>query len=184
MRKLFASIAVFAAVLASALFGQGSLATADAAVSFTSWLKDVIYVYDATASVKKTDGTQVWPVKTVAARWSKSNPVEFRYTSKGCPANVQCVTVKQAELADPTVGLAETASAGVDIKSSKITLDTSFGKKNSAARRQNVVCHELGHALGLKHRTTKDSCMYASVTSERYPDKTDVKNLNTMYGYR
>lgn len=184
MRKLFAFIAVFAALLAVAVFGQGTGATAQAAVSFTSWPKDVIYVYDATASIKKSDGTQVWPVKTVAARWSKDNPVEFRYTSKGCPANVQCVTVKQSELPDPAVGLATTGSVGADITSSAITLDTTFGRKNSAARRQNVVCHEMGHALGLKHRTTKDTCMYAYVTSERHPDKTDVKTLNTMYGYR
>jgi predicted Zn-dependent protease len=94
------------------------------------------------------------------------------------------VVIKQAELADPTVGLAATSSVGADIKSSNITLDTSFGRTNSAARRQNVVCHEMGHALGLKHRTQTSSCMSAYVTSERYPDSTDVKNLKTMYGYR
>lgn len=184
MRKLLASIAVFAAVLATAVLDQGYLATADAAVSFTSWPKDVIYVYDATAGVHKKDGTQVWPVKAAAARWSQGNPVEIRYTTKACPAEVQCVTVRQAELAAPTVGLAATASVGADITTSDITLDTTFGRKNSAARRQNVVCHEMGHALGLKHRTQTSSCMNPYVTNERFPDKTDIKNLTTMYGYR
>lgn len=184
MYKIFASIALFTAILASAVFGQGTVATADAAVNFISWPKDIIYVYDTTAGLKKADGTQVWPVKAAAERWSKANPVDLRYTTKGCPANVQCVTIRQAELADPAVGIAATAFVGADITSSNITLDTTFGRKNSAARRQNVVCHEMGHSIGIKHRAGTSSCMYPSVTSQRYPDSTDIKNLNTMYGYR
>jgi len=189
MRRIFALVAVFVALLVAVL-GQGTLATAGTVataapkVSFISWPKDVIYVYDTTAGLKKSDGTQVWPVKTAAAAWSKGNPVDIRYTTKGCPTNVQCVTIKQSELADPTVGQAVTTSAGADIKSSNITLDTTFGRKNSAARRQNVVCHEMGHSLGLEHRTQTSSCMNPYVTSTRSPDKTDIKNLNTMYGYR
>jgi hypothetical protein len=184
MRKLFASIAVLAALLAAALFGPGTLTASAAPVTFTSWPKDVVYVYDATAATKKADGTQVWPVKAVAARWSKDNPVDIRYTTKGCPVNVQCVTVSQKELASPAVGLTNTSSVGADIRSSRITLDTTFGRTNSAARRQNVVCHEMGHSLGLKHRDTTGSCMNAYVTSQRYPDSTDIKSLKTMYGYR
>jgi hypothetical protein len=187
MRKIVASVAVFVALLALAVLGGSTLATAGTPApkaSFISWPKDVIYVYDTTSGLKKTDGTQVWPVKTVAAAWSKDNPVDIRYTTKGCPTNVQCVTIKQSELADPTVGQAVTTSAGADIKSSNITLDTTFGRKNSAARRQNVVCHEMGHSLGLEHRTQTSSCMNPYVTSERHADKTDIKNLKTMYGYR
>jgi hypothetical protein len=184
MRKLFASIAVFVAVLVAGVVVPGSIATATPAVSFVSWPQDVVYVYDTTAGVKKADGTQTWPVKAAAKRWSKGNPVDIRYTTTGCPANVQCVTIRQSELDDPTVGLAATTTAGADIKTSNVTLDTTFGRKSSAARRQNVVCHEMGHALGLKHRTQTSSCMNAYVTSERYPDSTDIKNLKTMYGYR
>lgn len=190
MRKLFASIAVFVALLASAMFSSATLVTADAAVTpvakvdFVSWPQDVIYVYDTTAGLKKSDGSPVWPVKAAAARWSKDNPVDFRYTTKGCPTKVQCVTVRQAELDAPTVGLAATASVSANITASNVTLDTTFGRTNSAARRQNVVCHEMGHALGLKHRTQTSSCMNPYVTSERYPDSTDIKNLKTMYGYR
>ena len=184
MRKLFASIAVFVAVLVAGVVGPGSVATATPAVSSISWPQDVVYVYDTTAAVKKADGTQTWPVKAAAARWSKGNPVDIRYTTTSCPANVQCVTIRQSELADPTVGLTTTATAGADIKASNVTLDTTFGRKNSAARRQNVVCHELGHALGLKHQATTCSCMNSYVTSERYPDATDIKNLKTMHGYR
>ena len=155
-----------------------------AATNFISWPKDVIYVYDKTAALKKSDGSPVWPVAAAAQRWSAGNPVDLRYTPKGCPSNSQCVTVRQAEMADPTAGLTATGYVGNDIKSSNVTLDTTFGRTQSADRRRNVVCHELGHALGLTHRTAASSCLTSYVTSQRYPDATDIKNLNTMYGYR
>jgi hypothetical protein len=183
MRKIFASIAVLAALVAVAVLGQSTLATAGTTPSATAWPKSVIYVYDTTAGLKKSDGQQVWPVKAAAARWSKGG-VDVRYTSTGCPKDVQCVVIRQSELNDPTVGLTATSVAGSVIKASSITLDTTFGRKNSAPRRQNVVCHEMGHALGLKHRDTTSSCMNPYVTSERYPDATDLKTLTSNYSHR
>jgi hypothetical protein len=155
-----------------------------AATNFISWPKDVTYIYDKTASLKKADGSPVWPVAAAAQRWSAGNPVDLRYTTKGCPSNSQCVTVRQAEMAAPTAGLTATGFAGGDIKSSNVTLDTTFGRKESAAKRRNVVCHELGHSLGLTHRLSTSSCLTSYVTSQRYPDTTDIKNLKIMYGYR
>ena len=205
MHTRFAALAGSAVLLASSLLGPPIAATAPsmttrtaaavtvsghthtrtaAATNFISWPKDVIYVYDKTAALKKTDGSPVWPVAAAALRWSVGNPVDLRYTVKGCPTDSQCVTVSQAEMADPTAGLTATGFIGGDIKSSNVTLDTTFGRTQSADRRRNVVCHELGHALGLAHRTAASSCLTSYVTSQRYPDATDIKNLNTMYGYR
>lgn len=190
--RLFAACAVFASVLATSLLGYGpttpsaqaaAKTSATPAVNFNSWQKDVIYVYDTTAKLKKSDGSPVWPVKAAAERWSAGNPVDFRYTTTGCPKNSQCVVVKQSELAAPTVGVTSIATVGTDIKAVTIVLDTTFGRINSAAKRRNVTCHELGHSLGLKHRTS-GSCMVSYVTTTQYPDATDIKNLNTMYGYR
>jgi hypothetical protein len=184
MRKIFAFVAVLAALIAVAVFGQSTLATAGTTPTVTAWPKSVIYVYDTTAGLKKSDGQQIWPVKAAAARWSKGGAVDVRYTSTGCPKDVQCVIIRQSELDDPTVGLTATSVVGPVIKASNITLDTTFGRKNSAARRQNVVCHEMGHALGLKHQATTTSCMNPYVTSERYPNATDLKTLTTMYSHR
>lgn len=184
MHKTFAAIAVFVAIVASSLFGVGGIPTATAAVNFVSWPKDVIYVYDMTSHLKKADGSPVWPVYAAAERWDNGNPVDFRYTTKGCPKGYQCVVVRQAELAGNVVGSAATGRRGVDITSATVILDTTFGRVNSASRRRNVICHELGHTLGLQHRTGTSSCMTSYVTNQRYPDATDVKNLKTMYGYR
>ena len=181
MNKVMAAIALVVAVLASTLLGVGGTATAEAAVTTRSWSKTVVYVYDMTAKLHTSDGSAVWAVSAAAERWDNGNPIDFRYTTKGCPANAQCVIVKQAELAAPTVGVTSIAFVGSDIKAVTITLDTTFGRTNNAARRRNVICHELGHSLGLQHRTQKSSCLTSYASDQKYPDATDVKNLNTMY---
>lgn len=178
------ALTLLTAVLATSSLVAGPAGTASAAVSFVSWPQDVIYVYDTTAALKEKNGSPVWPVRAAAERWDNGNPVDFRYTTTGCPVDSQCVTVTQAELADPAAGVTTTAFVGADIRSSNVTLDTTFGRKNSAAKRRNVVCHELGHTLGLQHRTQTTSCLTSYVARQKYPDATDIKNLKTMYGYR
>jgi hypothetical protein len=123
-------------------------------------------------------------VRAAAERWSAGNPVEFRYTTTACPTGSQCVVVRQAELAAPAVGSTATAHVGNNITSSTVILDKSFGRTNSAAHRRNVVCHELGHSLGLGHRAGTSSCMTSYVTNQRYPAAADITLLKTMYGYR
>jgi Matrixin len=182
--KTWAAFVVFVATLTASLFGSGTAASASAAVNFVSWPKDIIYVYDTTSGIRQADGSPRWPVHAAADRWAKGNPVDFRYTTKPWPKGAQCVVVKQSELASPAVGTTATATVGVNITSSTIILDTTFGRTNNSAHRRNVVCHELGHSLGLNHRTGTTSCLTPYVTSQRYPDAVDIKNLTTMYGYR
>lgn len=188
MNKTIAALAAFAAVATSSLVGYGSTVTAEATttstVNFISWPKDVIYVYDTTAALKKADGSPVWPVHAAADRWAVGNPVDFRYTTQACPTGSQCVVVRQSELAAPAIGAASVGQVGQDITSVTVVLDTTFGRTNTAAKRRNVVCHELGHSLGLKHRTATTSCLTSYSTSQQYPDATDTKNLVMMYGYR
>jgi hypothetical protein len=134
-----------------------------------------------TAKLKKADGSPRWPVAAAAEKWDNDNPTDYRYTTTPCPAGAQCVVVQQKELAAPAVGTTATAFSGTAIVSAAIVLDTTFGKTGSAARRRNVVCHELGHALGLQHRTGTTSCMSPYVSDQRYPDKVDVQILGAMY---
>jgi hypothetical protein len=187
-KSLVASLA-FLAVLACSFTGAAGTSTAEATVTTpvvvatptVAWPKDVVYVYDMTAKLKKADGSPRWPVAAAAEKWDNDNPTDYRYTTTPCPAGAQCVVVQQKELAAPAVGTTATAFSGTAIVSAAIVLDTTFGKTGSAARRRNVVCHELGHALGLQHRTGTTSCMSPYVSDQRYPDKVDVQILGAMY---
>jgi hypothetical protein len=181
VHKIVAQFMVFAVLVASSLFGVSAMSTAQAATTFNAWAQPVIYVYDMTSHIDKKDGSPVWPVYKAAERWDNGNPVDYRYTTNGCPAESQCVIVKQAELAAPTVGVTTIARVGTEIKAVTVVLDTTFGRTNGSAQRRNVTCHELGHALGLKHRSENTTCLTSNATSMKYPDATDVKNLKEMY---
>ena len=147
MYRIVAQFMVFAALLASSLFGVSGTSTAQAATTVNAWAEPVIYVYDKTSHIDKKDGSPVWPVYKAAERWDNGSPVDYRYTTKGCPAGSQCVIVKQAELASPTVGVTTISRVGTEIKAVTVVLDTTFGRTNRSAKRRNVTCHELGHAL-------------------------------------
>jgi hypothetical protein len=58
------------------------------------------------------------------------------------------------------------------------------GVFDTAAQRRNVVCHELGHTVGLRHRTdTKKSCMwtYAGGGAAATIDAHDRAHINGHY---
>jgi predicted Zn-dependent protease len=73
----------------------------------------------------------------------------------------------------------------IDFANIEVNLDKSW----SPAKRVFVLCHELGHALGLEHRAvgegaTVASCMTPTFSQSRSPylaDAQDLADLTTMY---
>jgi hypothetical protein len=50
--------------------------------------------------------------------------------------------------------------------------------------RRSLVCHELGHSLGLRHTTSTSSCMYVPPSAQNIPETYnthDINHLNTRY---
>ncbi len=63
-----------------------------------------------------------------------------------------------------------------------IKLNSSYGVYYSEARRRKTVCHELGHALGLAHRTS-GSCLVVGRSPRDRPDRHDYRYLRWLYGH-
>lgn len=60
-----------------------------------------------------------------------------------------------------------------------ITYETPFG---TAARRQEMACHEFGHTVGLRHTTDNTSCMReGEVTGVNSLSQTERNEINNVY---
>lgn len=58
-----------------------------------------------------------------------------------------------------------------------------LGYYNTGIERQQLACHELGHTVGLRHRTSTASCMYtyAGGGADDILDGHDVAHINARY---
>jgi len=57
------------------------------------------------------------------------------------------------------------------------------GRRFSQAQRDGILCHEIGHALGLDHSDVDSSCLTQGSRSTT-PSVADVENLRMTYGHR
>lgn len=64
---------------------------------------------------------------------------------------------------------------GEHIRGGRILVNDHWG--TSRGYRQFVLCHEVGHALGLWHRKTGDSCL----NEGQHPGVRDLSELGTIY---
>lgn len=71
-------------------------------------------------------------------------------------------------------------AAGITYMDGLIRFNTYNMEELSAKEKKNVCIHELGHALGLAHNTSKD-VMYAFVTTRIKLSKNDKKSYDYAY---
>ena len=64
--------------------------------------------------------------------------------------------------------------------SMQVKLNSSYGAHFSEARRRKTACHELGHALGLAHRSS-GSCLVRGNYPRHRPDGHDYYYLRRIY---
>lgn len=126
-------------------------------------------------------------IRKAAAAWSSSPCIEAKAVDT-CPPGGSCVVAVQenALSGDPEVvayfegkydNEGYTVGGQVVLYEDRLTTGT-------PADRLLVVTHEMGHAMGLGHRTTKGVLMSAYVSPDAIPqpDEIDHQNLLVLYG--
>lgn len=128
------------------------------------------------------------PIRKAAAAWSRSPAVDITVEVTG-----ECGDfTNRLELCGsfyPTASWLGLASVWVNRRNqiNYVQLEVNLAKTWNWEKRRYVVCHELGHALGLGHRPelSSRSCMVPNFSrvsaSPAIPDATDLAALAALY---
>jgi hypothetical protein len=119
-----------------------------------------------------------------ARTWSAS-PCVTAVTADRCAPGDNCVAVvERRDSGDDADGAFSGRDGDTYRRAGTITLYTAALDTESDEGALVAVVHEMGHALGLRHRTDPRSVMYPSSdeSSGAAPDAVDLANLLALYG--
>ncbi len=69
------------------------------------------------------------------------------------------------------------------VGSDPIQINTALLKNKTSNQKQNIITHELGHALWLDHHDVYDNVMFYDITSKISLWKQDIADYQYLYGY-
>lgn len=119
-----------------------------------------------------------------AAAWSKSECLDVRLASS-CPSGANCVPSATPKTCDDSDGnYDEVVKSGYQVNGGNLMeMCTDPLNKLGSGAKKNVTVHEMGHAVGLRHRATKRVLMESPTYKDIFdPDETDYHNLRVSYG--
>lgn len=99
-----------------------------------------------------------------------------------CPDNANCVTVSLEEGESEDDGNFDAIEDGDFTVGGHISYYVDNLEEEGPAATLNVVIHEMGHAVGLRHRATEGVLMHADTNETTSPDEIDYQNLLVLYG--
>lgn len=130
-----------------------------------------------------------WPVYSSAVTWDQAPGLDALYTTSGASCPSHCVPVNEHDLDAGCTGRLGVFSPDVTASNhltsdSWIRIDRQCDSRNYADRRE-LVCHEMGHSIGLDDRPeTAPSCMrQGDMVGEQYPADHDWEALGNIYDH-
>lgn len=116
-----------------------------------------------------------------AAAWNRSPCLDVQIVDR-CPEGVNCITVSLTS-GDDADGNFDSIEEGDFTVGGHIDLYHEELDQLGDGAKLNVTIHEMGHAVGLRHRETERVLMNGDTYTDIFdPDETDHHNLRVLYG--
>lgn len=163
---------VVALLLMAAAWVIGPMRAAEA--SPNRWDSSVVYV---------ENHARGWPVHKAAKNLAKGSSLTLRVVRK-CPPEKPCIRVYDVRnLPGNTIGRTSSWSSDGHTVAAEVYLENTWAKKANRKQKRGLVCHELGHAVGLQHSYRGNTCMKQGAWKKRpaHISKSERRQLDRWY---